>query len=377
MRRTARRVPVIRDRPEWDLLRPSRMDAEWDAPKDYTVSDTPALRDALTHCYHDGGGVIELEPGIYHGGIKINTPWFARPQWTWADLIPRILLRGKGSVVIEGIAWQSGQGEFWTDNIGVMCGQGGTSAIGTAGQVGAWRSRNMRLLQPPYQAGAYGGTGTKWGARFYGGLLQMESPDWTAPVQEHGLYLDNMAGLVLTGTPRFGPAGRTHIQTGTRQDFPAPEYFLGVYIENFHGEGLHSGAGGGAGLTIYGYDGPVEINGFVLHSESQGQLARNRALSIWRPSNYGGTIPTNDDEYATDRATLLNVLIDYPGMYHPALEAESLRVLYLGEAQGNCPKWRLDAPDQYPSGELGQLCLVKGTDQHGLGLPDVPTRIVS
>jgi hypothetical protein len=362
-------------RDPWELLQ--RPIHDWDGPvKDKTVQSSDGLRAAINELLALDGGVIEIEPGTYNE-IKLNTPWPINPTWHWSGSQNRILLRCKGDVRINGCMWQSGGGEFWIDSPTLQTNIGGMCPIGSPGQIGQWRMRNPKFVRnPALAAGAWMGNDHKWGGRLYGGLLDIDGGDWseTKAVEHNAIYADNMAGVILTNC-KSGPGGRTHLQTGTRVQFPRAARWMGILIDNFVGTGLNSGSGGGSGVTIYGYPGDVVLRDITIKSGSTGNLAQNRAISLWEPSNFGGTWDERND-YATYRAVLHKILVDYPGMQRPAFETESVEALWLGEMEGNCPKWQLDAPDQYVSGYVGAHYFIPETSRHGLKMPwpDAPSQ---
>ena len=341
------------------------------------------LRDAILDCNTKQiNGVVELDPvtdnpsrlpiggAIFHYGEWAE--WY-RPTWDYEGG-PRVVIRPlRGTSerpLIEGFAWQYGYGEVWVIGCDLTTEDGASYVIGSQGPTGVIRLKDCNIVRPvdPDQQQEFGGTGIFSAIRTSQVAVHLEDVKFVGAVQQHDLYADNPWFIACVRTI-FGPAGRTHMQAGTRLElgeiYGLPSRWLGILILDCEGYGLNSGNGGGSGLTVWGYPGRIQINGFKLVSDSTGALAKNRAISIWKAQNYE-TIDPEGDGYSNDHLVVRGVVIDYPGMQRGAFEFESTRVAIIGDLEGNCPKWTLDAPDMYVSGYVGTLRKIPGTNQHGL-----------
>lgn len=379
--RTLRRIPAQRD--PWDTLRPPQVEWENHGPITHEVredawreigsptwKESPRpLRDAISSLWTKGGEAVAISLVSKHiKGALFDYGDNGRPSWhedigqkltIFPGIAERPLLDG-------GLSWQEGKGEVRVLGCDFTTEPGGATALGSAGASGVFRLHDCRLVSPtdPKLLASYGGTGIKWGARMYECGLHLDMCDWTAPVQEHSCYLDNPSMLACVDT-RFGKSGHTSFQTGTRIDtaeqYGQPGRWLGVLVWNCRTDGLHAGAGGGSALTVWGYPGPIRIKGYKLVSNEVGNMAENRAFSIYRAYNWGGIIDLDHDGYANELFSVEDLVIDYPDMQRGAGEVESLERGYIGTITGNCPKLRIDSPDQWPSGPVGGLYKIPGT----------------
>jgi len=353
------------------LVRPGAWKSKYD--QEWKKDDNPlryAVQAATDRMQSTVSVVVRIAPGTYKG-IQIRTPDQAGkllPTWEYEGFLPRLVLLAEkaNEVLIEGgFAWMSGVGEIWTIGIDCCTQDGSTSCLGSAGATGILRQKNCKSRPPidPKQLEDYGGTGMKWWMRSYEMGYHTEDCDLRAPCQEHTDYGDNRWMTCHVRT-KFGPAGRTHHQGGTRVEtgewYGVPSVWLGTLFRDCEGYGLHAGLGGGSGITVWGYPGIVCIDGWKMVSSSEHPLDGNRCFSIWEAYNYGGTINPDGDAYATNLVYTDRIRCEYPKMDRPLGEVESALEWRCGEVSGNCLKPWIDSPDQWPSGSVGSAYWLPG-----------------
>lgn len=348
--------------------------ATWDTEGDALRE---CLQAATAKLASDKRVVVKMEPGIYRSLVQITTPSGSTelPSWSPTGNQPTLVLfnadPSKQCLIEGGITWMGGRGEIWGIDITMCTRLGGSAIIGSPGARGIMRLKNPKFIPPidPDQLPSFGGTGVKWPVRRYLMGLHTEDADWSqCPCQEHDDYSDNPI-MTAHVRPHFGPAGRTDMQGGTRVDtgklYGLPDQYLGIGVFDWESDGLHSGAGGGSGLTVWGYPGIVVFGKGSLRSSSTGNmLAANRVYSIWEATNFNGTIDPENDGYSTDLVWIDGIDVNYPGATRPFGELESVRSALIGRHTGTIPKNWVDCPDQYISGYVGELGWLPGDYQH-------------
>lgn len=378
-----------RRRDGWKPLDVPRVD--WRKPKPQLYVDTTGwrtsdaakkvdsarpLEDAIAFALQHGLKGISISPGR-HRGVRVSQVSVAdnKPRWNQNAHVPTVYINPEnssiGRPIIDGLTLHGSGYELIYSGIDFSIATGGSMSIGSTGGDIMLRLDDCGMAPPEEeeQQNAFGGTGFLWWARPYGIGLHIRRGNLKLPVKEHDVYGDTCWAMIFEET-EFGPSGRTHVQGGSREqsaeEYYRPNAWPGFLVHNCKGYGLHAGAGGGGGITCWGFPGIFQIDGWQMHSdtvpnEDQKKIAENRCFDVWRASNFGGVINPDGDAWATDFVSIDNVFCDYPGMTRSLGEVESAEVAYFGSIDGTCGKKWIDAPDQFVSGTIGRAFWIPGT----------------
>lgn len=358
-------------RPIWRPLRLPHVD--WEAGEvvaEVQPGQKNAIGKAIVDAMHAGGGTVKVSAGNY-GEQKVTYYGARSASWDALGMCTTVNVICEDGTTIAGMQVHGRGYDLLVQNFTLTFGTGAQMMIGSTGGDIALRLRDVNAMQP-----AFTNKPIKWLMRPYGIMLQLEKCDFTGAIaQEHNCYLDTCWAVIANKT-KFGPAGRTHVQFGTREEsatlYYRSERWPGVMIQDCEGVGLNSGAGGGSGITCWGYPGPVQIDGWHMRSNSPEHVItaggdkvvmnENRCFSTWRATNYGGVIMpvASSGLYATPFLSIDNVTCDYPSMDRPLGEIESAGEVWLGKIEGKVRKPWIDAPDQWNSGPVGKVSWISG-----------------
>ena len=311
--------------------------------------------------------VIGLTGDQYNGGM-IRTALLSGMGPSWNGLpadLGAICIRSANpskKPIIDGIAWVSANpgDELRFTDVAVRPSIGNPAPFATPGHLGVARFRGCEWLSR--SDGSYAGNGRKWGTRTYGTGLHFKDHKAEMTSQEHQLaYADNPS-LFVAEDCTCGPSGRTWFQIGTRTAFIRPPEFLGVYVTRFYGSGLTVGAGGGQGLTVYGYPGPIEVDHVLSENSGDSGIEgkdgdSGGVIGIWEPSNWGGTF-RNEKGWSNGPTKLSNILWSQYRADRPAVILEGVEEVIFEDIQGFGERNTIDIPGQYGLRGAGRVGII-------------------
>jgi len=308
-----------------------------------TVTDYNGLQAAIDAAH--GGDIIRLV-GKKFAGFKIKKAWGFKLTESWIppDRSVQVVCIVNGNPdgtqpIIEGFAvWQMNNGtELWCVDLGIKPAEwqeenndgalewvSGPYCFGgpITGMPGSLRFKNCTLYDAE-KSKSYGGSGLKAGCRTTRMGLHFEgcrSADG-AIAQEQWIYPDNCAFFIQDGCD-WGPCGRSHYQTGTRNFYQMPDRFLGILVQNSKFRDGFCGSANAGSNTVYGYPGLVVMRNNLIQSNGwdglvwdpelkkmvQKHIDPTAGVVVWRAYNEGGA-KLDADGFATSILVIDNVKV--------------------------------------------------------------------